>query len=338
MATDWVVTTATERIPLDAQKRGEATFTVTNPNGHTDVAVFDVVPGDGADRAWFTVDEPQRLVRGNTSVAYLLKVAVGAGAPPGGYTLQGRVYSADSAPEETSVLSGRVKLDIEPEPVPVRQRFPWWMVAAAGLLAIVLGVVGWMALAPDGAPPQATVPNLLDRTEIEAVGALRGAGLAVGTIAHRHDTTRRDSITKQSVPAGTAVAAGTAVDLEVAVALVAPGPTTPAHEASFTTTGPPLVWSSPQPFVTKWVVRVNEEVCKVAVYSGPTVCRWEQVDMQFTTAPRLEAPQLSFLYHVTTIGWPGQWHTGRVQWQVFAVDDFGVAGPPSPLRVYKVNP
>src|SRR5262245_6105291 len=111
MATKWVITTASDRIALDGTGSGETTFTVSNPSARIDRAVFDVVPGDGADAAWFTVDEPQRRVPGNGSVSYLMKVAVPAGATAGAYTVQGRVYSADSAPEEDSVLSGRLAVE-----------------------------------------------------------------------------------------------------------------------------------------------------------------------------------------------------------------------------------
>jgi len=57
VSTEWVVTTSSERVALNEQRQGELTFTVTNPTGRADRAVFDVVPGDGADPAWFTVDE-----------------------------------------------------------------------------------------------------------------------------------------------------------------------------------------------------------------------------------------------------------------------------------------
>ena len=40
MATNWVVTTAAERITLDDQRKGETTFTVTNPGPAFDRAVF----------------------------------------------------------------------------------------------------------------------------------------------------------------------------------------------------------------------------------------------------------------------------------------------------------
>ncbi|HZN74243.1 MAG TPA: PASTA domain-containing protein [Micromonosporaceae bacterium] len=337
MSTDWVVTTAAERIGLDAQKRGEATFTVTNPNGRADQAVFDVVPGNGADPTWFTVDEPQRLVRGNASVAYLLKVAVAPGAPAGAYPIQGRVYSANSAPEESSVLSGRVMLDVEPEPEPVRRRIPWWVVAVAALVAMVLGVVGWLALTPDPVP-LATVPDLLGKTEAQAVDALRRAGLTAGRVTHRHNPAKNDAVLTQSVQDGNAVAPGTPVDFEVSVALAAPTPATPANEARFArNAAPPLTWKQSQPFVTMWTVSISEEYCILRIGVPAPVCAWMLVDEQATSSPLVDKPQLAFLFPVSGV-FPGLFHSGRVQWTVVAIDDFGNKGPSSAAATYQINP
>ena len=80
MSTKWVVTVATDQITLDDQRRGEAAFTVTNPGPAADRVVFDAVPDEGADGSWFSVAEPQRLVRGGASVSFVVKVVVPAEA------------------------------------------------------------------------------------------------------------------------------------------------------------------------------------------------------------------------------------------------------------------
>lgn len=337
MKTDWVVTTATERIELDEQKQGETTFTVTNPNGRADRVVFDVVTRDGADPAWFRVDEPQRVISGNASVAYLLKVAVGPGAPPGEYTIQGRVYSADSAPEESSTLSGRVMLDVAPDRQPVRRRFPWWAVAVAALMAIVLGVVGWLVFTPAPAPMAAT-PDLLGKTEAQALDALRRVGLTVGTVTHRHDPAKNDAVLSQSVPVGDTVAPGTPVDFEVSVTLAAPKLATPTDQSKFPRTPrPALTWTQSQPFVTRWTVSISQEACSLIGLAAPPVCEWTLVDEQASAVPRLDKPQLSFLY-IAPSPFPQNYHSGKVQWMVAAIDDFGNRGPYSVPFTYQVGP
>lgn len=139
MATEWVIKAGSERFPLNDQNRGEITFTVTNQGQAADRAVLEPVPGDGADRSWFTVEEPQRLVPGGGSTTYLMSAKMPPGTPPGAYWVQGRVYSADTAPEESSRVSDRVAFETR-QVVPAKKR-QWWPYAVAAALAVVVLVV-----------------------------------------------------------------------------------------------------------------------------------------------------------------------------------------------------
>lgn len=150
MTAELAITAPTERVKLDGQNRAELNFTVTNSGTQPSRVVFETVPGDGADSTWFTFDEPQRRVDAGQSASYLVRIAVPTGTPAGGYTLQGRVYPAETAPEEASRLSNRVAFDVAPTAKP---RKPWWPYAvAAGLVVVALGVVGWLVLRDDSQP------------------------------------------------------------------------------------------------------------------------------------------------------------------------------------------
>lgn len=153
MTSPWTVSAGTDRVQLDATGRAEATFTVTNQGPTDQRMVFDVVPGETVDRAWFTVVEPQLLVSHGGSTTFLVRLTVPAGTPAGSRWFAGRAYSADRAPEETSVVSDRVAFDVRPSvaPVPWWRKW-WWLLALAALTLVALVVVLVLVLGGDDEP------------------------------------------------------------------------------------------------------------------------------------------------------------------------------------------
>jgi hypothetical protein len=155
--TEWAVTAAAPQLLLDPSNRAEMTFTVTNPGDAPDRAVFLVEPEGNVPRSWFTVAEPQRRVPPHGSTSYLVAVTVPPNTPPGDYAFLGCVYSANTAPEESSRRSGRVTFAVRPAEQPKR---PWWPYAvAAGLVLVVLVVAGWLVFRPRGTTPAAVASS-----------------------------------------------------------------------------------------------------------------------------------------------------------------------------------
>ena len=201
MTAPWVVTTSTERLALNAQRQGEVTFTVTNTTDAADRAVFEPIAGEGVDRSALTVENPDRMIPGHGSAAFLVRVAIPQQAAPGRYELYGQAYSAHLAPEETYGRSGRVVFEVAPAPVPKKR--PWWLLAVAALVVIVLAVVGWLvfgrggptptpaashSLAPSPTPrPQPTPicsarPRLQGTFSLDAGGCQQAASSATGDL------------------------------------------------------------------------------------------------------------------------------------------------------------
>jgi hypothetical protein len=360
--TKWVVTAAAQRITLNAQRAGESTFTVTNPGGVADRAVLDPVAGEGADESWLVVDEPLRLVRAGASVSSLLRGAGPAGTPPGEYAVQGRVYSAESAPEESSVLSPRVMLEVPAEPEPDQpERSRWWWLVAAGL-AVVLLVVGGVlvfdrgdgraVLAPTPSPAaspgtgELVMPDLVGMSEREALQTLADFGLTVRPIKYRHDPEQPDQVVRQSIVADQVVSTDAVVDLEVAVELAAPEVTAPTGVPVRTDhTFPTFEWQAGQSVVRRWRVTWQMETCVINVTVGG-VLTLASIDTRVTGCSFSEpgpsrlvdttSYQPSMAFSRTRSGMTWTYQTGWIRWQVAAVDDFGVAGPGSEFRYFRL--
>jgi PASTA domain len=383
MATKWVITTPSDRVDLDQTQQGQTTFTVTNPTARVDRVVFDIVPGDGADPTWFSVEEPQRRVAASGSVSYLMKTAIPATAAAGAYSVQGRAYSADSTPEEDSVLSSRLAVEVKAKAAPVAKKRPWWILVVAALVVIVLVVVGLVIglrkparpATTTAGPDQVTMPDLAQQSQKQATTNLTAFGLTAGVIRHKMDATP-DRVVYQSVPGGTKVAKGSPVDLVVTAVLAAPMitapppasvvparavappttplPTNPAPNPSAAASGPAspapspsapaaetgvLRWTDPDPFVKRWQVTIQQQVCaRVVNYPfipPPPPCYFltsilVQVDHPWYTpilppGGRYDAPYYSA--EATT----------SFQWQVAPLDDFGAVGRPSPFAIFTVR-
>lgn len=144
MSTEWAVVAADDQFTLDTRNSGVMTFTVSNPGAAPDTVVFEILPGDGTQRSWFTVEEPQRDVGAQESVAFQVRLTVPPGTPARRYDMTGLAYSANTAPEESSRTSGRVSYEVAMTEKP-KKKTPWpFIIAAVVLVVVVAGVVTFL--------------------------------------------------------------------------------------------------------------------------------------------------------------------------------------------------
>lgn len=325
MTTAWEVRGGQDRIRLDASGRGEVTFTVTNPSDEQDRAVFEVVSPE-ADAAWFEVDEPERLVLPGWTAAYQVRIAVPPDAAVDRFHLVGRARSAADDPDTAAswVSSQPVAARTGkrgPSASPGRRGLLIGLAALAALVVLAGIGVGVFLLTRSG---EVETPSLAGYSESSARRELTELGLKVGDVRHRHDPDANvGEIRDQRPGAGTEVKAGTAVDLEVAVHLDSPTPMAPADQD--TVDGrrfPHLEWS-PVSGAEGYRVTVERQWCVRAI--GSEDCTWvrDQVDITGTTSARPTLPKDN-----------EDAFSGRVRWQVAALDAFGETGPSSERFVF----
>ncbi len=326
MTTEWVAAAGAERVELTRSGTeekpgpsiGELTFTITNPGPVEDRAVFEIVPGDGAKKPWFTVDEPQRRVPAGQSVTYLIKVSVPVEEPAGPFWIQGRVYSADTAPEESSRLSGRVSGEVTA--AEVKPKKPWWLLAVAGLLVVVIGVVGWLILRPRE-PKEVVAPNLNGLSEDAARTALTGVGLQLGSVPRRQAVGTGPSSSRRG--GGDPGAAGLLIDVEIGVELAVPQLSSPANGAQLPgPKAPTLDWAA-VPDAGFYAVRQELQVCSPV--PEPSVHLGARLDHQRRRYVRRGRAELA-----------RKGANGGFRWQVTALDDFKDPGPASDYFGYRI--
>lgn len=171
MTTQWEIKPGASTVELkDGQ--AEVTFEVRNPGPVDDRATVDAVGSEQTKASWFSVAEPQRTVPHGGSVTFVAVVKPEEPAPVGKHWLSGRVYSADTAPEENSVTSEPVSFEIKPPAAKPKSKLWLWLLIGGSLLAVVVAVVLFLVLS--GGPE---VPDVVGKTQDEAVALIKDEGL-----------------------------------------------------------------------------------------------------------------------------------------------------------------
>ncbi|WP_158501505.1 LamG domain-containing protein [Vitiosangium sp. GDMCC 1.1324] len=140
MVRSFAITTSTPVLRLDGSGKGEVTFTVTNALGRPVRARALLEPEGNARGEWLTlVGEPERDFAPDGTHQYTVRVDIPPGTPEGTYAFRLSSVSVEN-PDEDFAVGPSVGFQVSRPVVPVRpKQFPWWVVAlASGLFLIVL--------------------------------------------------------------------------------------------------------------------------------------------------------------------------------------------------------
>ncbi|WP_316204483.1 PAN domain-containing protein [Bradyrhizobium sp. SZCCHNS3051] len=192
-----------------AVQGGTLLLTLRNRTGRAANGRISIRPGAGNKPAWFAIDgapstnpgERDVDLDGNATASVKVAIVVPPDGAAGNYIFAVRV-AAENDPDNDFVDSPSVAFTVSPSAPPAKapqQKFPWWAVAVAAALVIVLGSgAAWWAMRDRGMPP----PNVLNQTVDAAKTTLQNAGYKT-TIRFGDPTGKaRNTVTGQGSGAG----------------------------------------------------------------------------------------------------------------------------------------
>jgi hypothetical protein len=147
------VTAVAATVALDAERKGLASFTVTNTTAvqSRGRAVIEALPG--ADPTWFTlVGEAARPFQPGATEQYPVQVALPPTAPAGTYSFRLNAV-AEANPDEDTTTGPTVTFEAGAAAAPAKRKFPWWIVALVAVVLIGVGVALAIILSDDSDPP-----------------------------------------------------------------------------------------------------------------------------------------------------------------------------------------
>lgn len=147
---------------------GRATLTasVTNEAPVTAKVVLGAFGPPGSSTAsgaarWTTIDRPARDIPAGATDQFIVTFDPPGEPTAGTHPVRFIAYSADQAPEENADQARQVDVVVPAAPVPVvAKKTPWWPIAAAVALLLIVGVAAWWLLRPEAGPanPPVTPP------------------------------------------------------------------------------------------------------------------------------------------------------------------------------------
>jgi hypothetical protein len=150
------ITAATNTIRLNAQRRGEASFTVFNNSGRALRARATLVAQTPATASWLTLDGAnERDFAVAATEQFTVQIAAPPDAAPGVYTF--RLDALDVALTDEGLTTGpsvNFEVPAPSPPPPPKPKIPWWVWLVIGgvVLLVIIGIIVFLLLRqPDAA-------------------------------------------------------------------------------------------------------------------------------------------------------------------------------------------
>lgn len=137
----FTVTSAGQRVSLDANGAAQASFTVTNTSTQTLRGRLLARQGDTAKPEWFSIaGETVRQFGPNAAEQVVVQLTVPRTAPPGTYSFRLDAVS-EADPDEDFTEGPSVAFDVAAVPPPPKRKIPWWIFAIAGAVVLLIIII-----------------------------------------------------------------------------------------------------------------------------------------------------------------------------------------------------
>jgi hypothetical protein len=143
MSRIFAITTASDRVTVGGDGRGEITFTVTNSSARPLRGQLRVRPLGSTKGEWLSVaGEAERVFSPNATQQVVVKVATPPGAPAGKYQFRLDAISVIN-PDDDFTEGPTIDLEVKATEAP-KKAFPWWIIAAAAGAVILIVTLTWL--------------------------------------------------------------------------------------------------------------------------------------------------------------------------------------------------
>jgi hypothetical protein len=247
MPESFAITAATNSISLDANRRGETSFTVFNARGRPIRGRARLVPENTPAEGWLSLEgEAERDFGIAEAHQFKTRITVPADASAGSYPFRLDMVGVEN-PDELYTQGPTVTFQV-PEPAP-KKAFPWWILAAAAGAIVVIGIVLAIILSPR----EIIVPVLHGETISDAATILTGARLTVAEeiLEEASEEVAEGRVIRSEPAEGSSVTRGSLVALFISTGPV-PATPTPTPTATATPTATPT--ETPTPTLTPTAV------------------------------------------------------------------------------------
>ncbi|HEY5814530.1 MAG TPA: PASTA domain-containing protein, partial [Terrimicrobiaceae bacterium] len=166
----FAITAAHELVTLDDQGRSQVSFTASNTGPKSIPGRAKLVSLGSTKEAWLTLEgEAERNFAKGESHQFTARIAVPPGTPMGKYSFRLNIISVENPDDEFTEgpsVSFEVK-ELAPA-APPKRKFPWWIVAVAGVLLVGAIIITLLLL-----PEKLTVPKVVGEPISKAKESLK---------------------------------------------------------------------------------------------------------------------------------------------------------------------